>query len=302
MNATVIANPFAGSGRNRLDGDRAVQLLQARGVTARLRPTTGTGDATDLAREAATDGADLVVAVGGDGTVHETAMGLVGTGTPLGVLPSGSGNDFARGIGCPTVADGLAAICDGRIVQVDVAHVDDQRFINSLGLFAAGLISGRAATYWRWLGGLRYTLATLVTLVDYRGQDVVWEFGDGTREEGRILMVEICNGPTTGGGFRLAPGARLDDGWLDGFLVHPVSAVSGMGMVPRAARGQRIEHPAVHYRRDRELRFSATGPVAYHRDGEPGVLPAGEHTVGIIPEKLSVRVPASWDAGDSGAT
>ena len=302
MNATVIANPFAGTGRDRLDGERAVALLQARGVTAQLYSTTGPGDATGLAATAAGADADIVVAVGGDGTIHEVALGLVGTGTPLGVLPSGSGNDFARGIGCPTVAEGLEAITAGRTAEVDVAQVDGDRFINSLGLFAAGLISGRAATYWRWLGGLRYTLATLVTLVDYPGQHVVWEFGDGTGREGRILMAEICNGPTTGGGFRLAPGALLDDGWLDTFVAEPMSAWSGMRLVPQAARGEKIGHPAIRYRRDRELRFTADRPVAYHRDGEPGVLPAGEHTVGIIPEKLTVRVPAGWGAGDGEAS
>ena len=296
MNAAVIANPFAGSGRGRLGGDQAVALLRARGVEAVLHPTTGPGDATRLAAAAADAGAGLVVAVGGDGTVHETAMGLVGTGTPMGVLPSGSGNDFATGIGCPTVADGLEAISAGRTLAVDVAHVDGDRFINSLGLFGAGRISGLAATYWRFLGGLRYSLATLATLARYRGQPVSWTFGDGSRQEGIILMAEICNGPTTGGGFRLAPDAVLDDGWLDSCLIAPLPALAGMRQVPRAARGEKLDHPAVSYRRDRELRFTADQPVAYHRDGEPGVLPAGEHTVGLIESKLLVRVAAALPA------
>lgn len=293
MNAVVIANPFAGAGRGRLGGDQAVVLLREAGLDAVLRPTAGPGDATRLATAAADAGADLVVAVGGDGTVHETAMGLVGTPTPMGVLPSGSGNDFAGGIGCPTVADGLEAITMGRTLVVDVAHVDGDRFINSLGLFGAGRISGLAATYWRFLGGLRYSLATLVTLARYRGQPVAWTFGDGSRQEGVILMAEICNGPTTGGGFRLAPGAALDDGWLDSCLIAPLPALAGMRQVPRAARGERLEHPAVTYRRDRELHFTADREVAYHRDGEPGVLPAGEHTIGLIEEKLLVRAAAA---------
>lgn len=293
MNAIVIANPFAGTGRGRLGGDQAVDLLRERGVDAVLHPTGGAGDATRLAAAAADAGAELVVAVGGDGTVHETAMGLVGTGTAMGVLPSGSGNDFAMGIGCGDVASGLDAITAGRTLAVDVAHIDGDRYINSLGLFGAGRISGLAATYWRFLGSLRYSLATVVTLARYRGQPVEWTFGDGERREGIMLMAEICNGPTTGGGFRLAPDAALDDGWLDSCLIAPLPALEGMRQVPRAARGEHLDHPAVTYRRDRELRFHAPDEVAYHRDGEPGVLPAGEHVVGLVDQKLLVRVAAT---------
>ena len=98
----VIANPFAGTSRGRLSGAEAVAALRQTGFDARLCPTEGPGHARQLAAEIAGH-SDLVVALGGDGTIHEVAGGLVGTDCPLGVLPSGSGNDFAVGIGCGTV-------------------------------------------------------------------------------------------------------------------------------------------------------------------------------------------------------
>lgn len=287
----VIANPFAGAGRNRLDGGRAVELLRRVGVEAELRLTSGPGDATRLAREAADGGADLVVAVGGDGTVHETAAGLAGTGAALAVLPSGSGNDFARGVGCGTVTAGLTAIAAGNRRAVDVARMGGEPFVNSLGLLLSGLVSGRAARMWRWLGGARYSLASVGTLLSYRGQTVTWVVDGGETVKDRFLLAEICNGPLTGGGFRFAPDADFGDGRLDACLVRPPGLAAGLRLLPRAARGQRLDHPAVSVRACRELVFHCAAPVAYHLDGEPGVLPAGEHRIEVTPGELQVCAP-----------
>jgi diacylglycerol kinase (ATP) len=287
----VIANPFAGTDRRRLGGARAVDFLAGIGLAAELRPTAGPGDAERLAREAAAAGADLVVAVGGDGTVHEAAAGLAGTGTALGVLPAGSGNDFARGVGCATVATALAALAAGERREIDVAHLDGRPFVNSLGLLASGLISGRASRLWRWLGGARYVIASAWTLAAYRGQDVTWELpGDEPRAR-RYLLAEICNGPFTGGGFRLAPDAAPGDGLLDAALVTPPGILAGLRLLPGAARGERLDHPALQVHRVRDLRFRCGEPVAYHLDGEPGVLPPGEHEVGLLAGKLVVCAP-----------
>jgi diacylglycerol kinase (ATP) len=268
-----------------------VELLRGVGVEAELQPTAGTGDATRLARQAADAGADLVVALGGDGTVHETAVGLAGTGTALAVLPAGSGNDFARGVGCGTVTAGLKAVARGERRAVDVLRLDGEVFVNSLGLLASGLVSGRAARLWRWLGGARYALAAAHTLATYRGQEVVWEVDGADTLSGRFLLAELCNGPFTGGGFRLAPDAEFGDGLLDACLVRPPGALAGLRMLPAAARGERLEHPALSVVRCRELVFRCAGPVACHRDGEPGVLPAGEHRIVLAPGELQVCAP-----------
>ncbi len=304
MDAVVIANPVAGTNRRRLDGARAVAMLQDAGVSASWRPTAGPGDATRLAREAAEAGAGLVVAVGGDGTVHETAVGLVGTDAALGVLPSGSGNDFAMGMGCGTVERGLAAIVGGAQRAIDVGHLDGAPFVNSVGLLASGAISGRAARLaklWRGFGGFRYVLASVATLIDFGSQNVTWICDNGPVLEGRYLMAEICNGPTTGGGFRLAPDADPGDGHLDAVFVTPPGIVSGLRLLPAAARGERFEHPALTVRPVRDLVFRSDRPVAYHCDGEPGVLPAGEHSVGLLEATLNICVPGGSDPGGDDA-
>jgi YegS/Rv2252/BmrU family lipid kinase len=290
----VIANPFSGNAKRRLGAAQASALVADLGHTVTLHLTAGPGDATAAAR----DGAgryDLVVAVGGDGTVHETALGLVGTGCPLGVLPSGSGNDFATGIGCGTVAAGLAALARGEDRPVDAFAIDDHVFVNSLGLLASGLVSNRAAGLWRWLGPLRYSLAAVGTLLGYRGQDIHWEWEGPTGADsvaGRFFFAEICNGPLTGGGFRFAPDARWDDGLLDACLIRPVGPAAGLRLLPAAARGDRLEHEAISLVPCSGLAFEAPDQVAFHVDGEAGYLAAGRHEVRRLDEKLNVRFGA----------
>jgi YegS/Rv2252/BmrU family lipid kinase len=288
----VIANPYSGNARMRFDVATAVKLLREMGHEVDLYTTTGPGDATVKAAQAAA-ACDLVVAMGGDGTVHEVATGVAGTGCPMAVLPSGSGNDFAVGIGCPTVEAGLAAIAKGQDRPLDVCALDGEKFVNSLGLLASGLVSGGASHLWRWLGGARYTLAAVGTLLKYRGQEVVWEVEGSEQPEeisGRFFFAEICNGPLTGGGFRFAPDARFDDGLLDACLIRPVGPVTGLRLLPKASRGERIEHEAIRVIRCPRLAFTSDQPVAVHLDGEPKTVPAGRHVIEILPEKLFVRM------------
>ncbi len=291
--ALVVANPISGSAKQRFDGNEALARLVPMGGHAELGWTTGPGHATELAAAWAAAGGDLVVALGGDGTVHEVAKGLVGTSCAMAVLPSGSGNDFAAGVGCDTVAQGLATVAQGCDVALDACALDEKVFVNSCGLLASGMVSGTAAGYWRWLGGARYTLAAVRTLLNYRGQEVRWSFrrDDKTVElAGSFLFAEICNGPLTGGGFRFAPDASFSDGLVDAALITPLSAWSGLKLLPAAARGDRLDHPAISVHQAVEIEFEMTEPVGYHVDGEPGVLPAGPHTIRVLPEKLMVRM------------
>ncbi len=298
QHVVIIANPFAGTSRGRLGGEEAVRLLTDAGFHAEFRPTDCPGHAIELARQAAVEGLDLVVSLGGDGTVHEVAKGLAGTETPLGVLPSGSGNDFARAVGCLTVDDALETLRTGFDQEVDTATLDGDFFINSLGILASGLISNRAARLWRWLGHRRYTLASATTLLSYFGQDVHWkiEHGDDVilDTSGKYLMAEICNSPFTGGGFRFAPEAKLDDGQLDACLIKPMLPWTSMQQLPRAASGNRLDHPAISLWPFTRLEFKVDRPVGYHRDGEAGYLEAGTHVVQIEKNNIRVRVPARW--------
>lgn len=298
QHVVIIANPFAGTSRGRLDGSAAARLLTDAGLRAEYRPTTGPGHATELATQAAAEGVNLVVSLGGDGTVHEVAKGLVGTDTPLGVLPSGSGNDFARTVGCFTVEEAVRTLSTGQDRFFDTASLDGDFFINTLGLLASGLISVRSAQLWRWLGRWRYTAASAMTLLSYFGQEVHWRLHRGDElildQKGRYLLAEICNAPFTGGGFRFTPDAQPDDGLLDACLIKKIAPWTAMRQLPKATTGQPLQHSSISVSPCSRLEFTVDSPVGYHRDGEAGFLAAGTHVVQIEKNSIRVRVPAGW--------
>lgn len=292
----IIANPFSGTPQGRFGPEGVARTIRAAGHDVDVAWTEGPKHATELA-VAGAGSHDIVVAKGGDGTVHEVACGMVGTGCPMAVIAAGSGNDFARGIGCHQPEQGLDAILNGRDTEVDACELDGRTFVNSLGLLASGLVSNRAATLWRRLGGARYTLAAVKTIVSYQGQEVTWRIpghGDGSVLEGRFFFTEICNGPFTGGGFRFGPDASLVDGLMDACIIRPVGPLTGLRLLPRASRGERVEHEKIEQIRCAELSFDSPEPVAYHLDGEAGWLEPGRHDVRIKGDKLTVRVPRDW--------
>ncbi len=293
MQVAVIVNPVAGPPRGRLSGRQAQDLLESRGAEVSLHLTNASGHATELARQAA-GRADLVVAVGGDGTVMEVASGLVGTGCPMAVLPTGSGNDFAVANGVTDLDLGLASIFAGVTRELDVGALDDAMFFNSVGLLGSGLVSDTASRLWRWLGRHRYLVAGVYHVMRFRGQRLRW-LSPGSDEaviDDIFMLVEICNGPLTGGGFRFAPDAVFDDRLLDICLFRKTGWLTGLGMLPSAAKGRIIHHPAVSVLRASDMRFVSDQPVAYHRDGEPGILAPGMHRIWIQAEKLLFCRPA----------
>ncbi len=290
----VIANPQAGTSKGVHPGQSVCQKLRNLGFESRLMETTGSGHAIDLAKEAGKS-ARFVAALGGDGTIHEVARGLLGGEASLLVLPAGSGNDFAAGVGIRTIESGLDALVRGQDKRVDVWTMNDRVFFNTAGFLGSGEVSGRASGLWRWLGSTRYSLATVSTLLNYHGQDVVWKISNslGTRTiSGRYLLAEVCNGPITGGGFQFTPDASMDDGLFDVCLIKPVGLVSGLKLLPGAVAGKPLTHEAVSLWQGFELELESSSPVAYHLDGEPGVLPAGTQRIALLEEKLLVRVPA----------
>jgi diacylglycerol kinase (ATP) len=285
----VIVNPRGGTSRRRLAPERVAALLRERGLDPEILSTERSGHATELAAAAAQHH-PVVVAVGGDGTVHEVARGLVGSGAALAVFPSGSGNDFAAGIGVARRSDALAALASGSRRPIDVGYLGDRPFFNSVGLFLSGRVSLLAARLWRPLGALRYVVASLKELVSYRPEEAVWEL-DGERRAGSFLMAEICNGPRTGGGFYMVPEADPGDGRLDVCLVRPVGLLAALRLLPAVMKGASVEHPAVERLGLTEGSLELPAAVTVHLDGEPGPLPAGCYRLSLQAGGLDVLVP-----------
>jgi len=294
--AALIANPVAGPKRQRIDPTVAARLLREVGYEVVVKITDGPGHASELARQAAAE-FSVVAALGGDGTVHEVACGLVGTASALAVLPCGSGNDFAYGLGIPNIRTGVAVAGQCRRHRLEVCYLDEQPFFNTAGFFISGLVSGRAVNVWRQAGKWRYILAAVSALASYQAQPATWTLEDeATERTGNFLLVEACNGPRAGGGFRFIPQADPFDGQLDICLIRPISLWTGLRLLPSAASGGMIEHEAIERISTTSTQLEIPEAVPYHLDGEPDILPAGNHTLRLEAARLAVLAPTQSGA------
>jgi len=227
----IIVNPAAAGGRLGRQWRRLEPRVRALGLDAPVVFTRAPGHAADLAAEAVTDGVGTVIVAGGDGTVCEAVEGLAEAGRGrLAILPLGTGNDAARSIGVPLrLADTVRTVLAGRSRRVDAMTVDGRVVLNAIGVGITGEINRRAAAMKKVRGIASYLTAAVASLASYRSARVRLE-ADGHTWEGAMTMLAVHNGPTTGGGFRLTPGADPADGLLDLCLVE------GMGVMRRVHR------------------------------------------------------------------
>lgn len=281
----VAINPTASFGRGREVGPRAVALLRERGhvVHELLEPSLDALRSVVAARIA--EGLDALVVVGGDGMVNLGVELTAGTGIPLGIIPSGTGNDMARGLGIPlddteaAVRRMLDALDHGPRV-IDAARIDhaetsgdgsepllrSRRFACVLSAGFDAIVNERANRMRRPRGRSRYTIALLVELARLRPIDYRLVV-DGVEHRERALLVSVGNNTSLGGGMKVTPAALLDDGLLDVMLVRPLGRLEFLRIFPRVFAGTHVLDPRVVTLRGRRIRIEADGIVAY-ADGE----------------------------------
>jgi YegS/Rv2252/BmrU family lipid kinase len=294
VKALLVHNPTAGGGRaGRLLAD-LTERLAAGGVEADRHQTRSLEDARLAAREAA--GAyDAVVAMGGDGTVGACAAGLAdaGPGEPgvmaaLGVIPAGGGNDAARSLGLPS-GDPLAAaglLARLRRRPADLATVAGRTYLNVAGAGFDSEVNRVANQRLGWAGNRpRYVGAVLAELVV--GRTAAFELVlDGRAVPVVGWLVAVANGPSYGGGMRVAPQASLDDGLLDVVVIGEIGKLEFLRTFPKVFSGRHVEHPAVAVHRAARVDLDADRPLAVYADGEPaGTLPA---TFQVRPAAIAV--------------
>ena len=291
---TYILNPIAGR-RGQRRREALIECLRRAAPDAEILQTGARGEAEALARARREDPGRVVIAVGGDGTVHEVGSGLIGAAAAFGVLPTGSGNDFASMIETPADADYAPAFFASRPVRHcdagRVEWVDDRgrsgraAFINGLGLGIEGAIAGRAERLSRIPGFLRYLLAVTLVVPGYRSARMQLD-QDGERIEGRQLLVSIGNGRRAGGGFVLHPQARIDDGWLEVCRADDLPLHRLLRILPSVLSGRHLRFDGIHVGRCRSLRLSSDPPTPIHADGEMLSRAAVDVTVSVTSSGL----------------
>lgn len=284
MAALFIVNPAARGGRGSRAEARIEAAVASLDVRARVVRTKAPGGAESLAAEGLRDGFSPVVAVGGDGTVHEVVNGLLRarlskdplepagwTPPQFGVIPTGSGNDFARAAGLPADIEGaVQLILEGPRRRIDAARCGDRAFVNaaSVGFDAeVAAIVANASSLLRSSGPLLYPLALARALPRYTVRPMRIEL-DGSVLERRALLVAVANGPYYGGGFRICPEADPGDGWLDVLVLGDLTLLRAIRLLPRLRAGTHIGAAQVELFRARVAKISnMSAPVQL--DGEP---------------------------------
>ncbi len=272
----LFLNPTAGRGRAGKRAARIAELLQASGLRIDVCPSAGVGDLEAQVRRNVERGVRRLVVAGGDGSVHEATNGilLAGGETALGVIPTGTGNDFAKACEVPLdwehatrlLADRIAANEAGRVI--DVGRMNDRFFANGAGIGFDARVTQIARSYRLPIGDLVYLLAIFRGMVEgiatprmrLLADDVIWD--------GPLTLANIANGPWVGGMFHIAPMADNSDGRFDLMIAGPVSRTRILSLLPTLMSGKHVGEPEIVHEPVTRLVVEADEAVASHLDGE----------------------------------
>ncbi|MBN1220725.1 MAG: diacylglycerol kinase family lipid kinase [Anaerolineae bacterium] len=305
MKICFIINPNAGGvgGIFQKEVGKAADQLAHEGCAVRRLETKAKGHATTLARQAAADGFDIAVAVGGDGTVNEVCNGLAGTDTAMAVLPAGTANVYAADLGIPiwsllkpeAVAEGVAIITTGRRRRIDLgcarrADGASRYFLMwcGIGLDAAITHARHSTSQVRELNFASWAVASVMVAFDFMGTRATLVTDNATVKK-RVLMAVVSNGQLYGRLWRMAPEAKMDDGLLDVAVMtghHWPSTIKHLvGLTLR----QHVKDPDFHLYRTTRLFLTAKEALPVHVDAEPfGATPV---EIEVVPAALEVIVP-----------
>jgi len=299
--AKIIVNPAAGAGKTGRLWPRIMSLFKGNGLHFEHDITEAPGHAIELARAAAKKGYDMVVSVGGDGTIHEIVNGLHSSGclkdALLGIVSTGTGSDYIRTIGVPRrFEDACRCFLKPNKRAVDVGVVEykkngtmgERLFVNFAGIGFDAEVVQRTTQQYKHLGALpSYLMGVLTTLIAYKNKDITLKL-DGQQVEKKVCTVVMNNGRYGGGGMFTAPGADIADGYFDVMIIGDISKPDFLVSIPRIYKGTHITHPKVTMKRAKEIEIIADKKMPLQADGELlGEVPAH---IRIMPTALNIIV------------
>jgi YegS/Rv2252/BmrU family lipid kinase len=292
---SLFINPTAGRGRAGLRLERIQRLFESSGVVPDIVRSSAMGDLEDQVARHVRDGVRKIVVVGGDGSVHEAVNGLqrAGKDCALGLIPSGTGNDFAKACGITldweqATRSLVQRITSGAPVRkIDIGRVNGRYFANGLGIGFDAKVT-RVARSYRWnIGDLVYLLAILRCLYDGVATPDMNIRDEHINLSGPVTLATVCNGPWVGGMFHIAPGADNADGKMDLLIAKPVSRMRILTLLPLLMRGKHMQEPEIIHQLVRKLTVTSAAPVESHLDGEVQALQT-RFDIEVLPAALNL--------------
>jgi YegS/Rv2252/BmrU family lipid kinase len=265
-----IVNPTAGNGKAYRMIPKIEKLMKERNVDYKVFITKYPGHGTKLAEEASKSNFDIIVAVGGDGTVHEVINGINNTDVALGIIPLGTGNDFARYFRIPKNVDkALEILLKGKIKLIDSAVVN--KYITCNNIANIGLDADVAAEITKskkFVGGIfAYTLGLINVLIKYKPYSIKIDI-DGKKIKRKIMLAAFGNCSFYGGGFKILPDANPDDGYIDVIIVNEINKLKLLFLLPMAIFGKHTVLKCVEMYKAEKIQISTEKEVAMCVDGE----------------------------------
>lgn len=287
----LVVNPVAGRGRARALAGQVEAFFARCGQPLTTLQSARPKHATELV--AALPQNASVLALGGDGTLHEVAAACVGSARTVGVLPAGSGDDFAFALGLPrdNLGAALRAVQQGKLRAVDTGVVNGEVFVNAFGVGFDAEVAQAVLHAPRPLKGTSaYLYAVAATLGRLRCEPLRLSIDGRQVFQGRALLVSTQNGPRTGGNFLFAPEARPDDGRFDVIVAGAFGRLGALRILPKVMRGQHLGHPDIRLYQGSEVHIEWRTPRLGHLEGEL-LPPACEFHCRLRPRSLRVYAP-----------
>ncbi|MFP3895451.1 MAG: diacylglycerol/lipid kinase family protein [Anaerolineales bacterium] len=300
MNLRLVYNPVAGQHDVEEPLRQVVNFLESQGSEVSVSRTRESGDAAAYARAAADEGSDIVVAVGGDGTLGEVATGLARSNSALGVLPVGTGNVWAHMLGIPVwtpnhrsaLLEAAHILVEGKRVPIDLGQVEDRYFVLWTGVGFDAQIAHEVEPQRelrRQLGNLAYFISALSLGLQLRGTRTTISV-DGDTVQQRAILVLVTNVQFYGGTWRVAPQAKLDDGLLEVYVFKGGNALDVARHVISVLQGKQLEDPEIDVYRGKQITVQGEETLPVHVDGDPsGYTPV---TISVASKALQVIVPS----------
>jgi len=303
MKPKLIVNPTAANGTVAKRWPEIQGILRAESFEYDFVLTERVGHATELARSAVNAGCELIVAVGGDGTLNEVVNGLVADGkainanAQLGFITSGTGADFVRTLGLPrdplASARHLAQASGSRVIDLgEIIYRADgiechRYFANVVGMGFDGEVIERTERGGKHLSGtVPYLTALVTTVFNYKNKDVTLQIDDQTIQ-GKMNSVIACNGQYFGGGMRVGPHAAMDDGKLDVIVLGNFGVLEVLTNTPKIYNGTHLSHPKISEYRGTMVKVESKQRILIEADGE--LIGEGPPTFRIVPAALRLR-------------
>ena len=283
----IILNPNAGRGKAARMEKELLKMFSMSIGSYDLFRTEYPNHAREIAA-GLKDDYSVIVAVGGDGTVHETVNGMLGGKAALTAIPLGSGNDFIKMLNLPKNIPGiLEVIRRNKRKKIDVGKVGEQYFPNGVGIGFDALVTKESKEVKKLRGFLIYLYAVLKTIFAYRNEMITLSV-NGKTEQREIFLIAVGNGKAEGGGFFLTPAAEFDDGLLDVCIIRALNKKEIFKYLPKALNGKHVNLEQVEMLRTNKLQILSENGITAHADGEMLGFDLKRIDISLLPLALEV--------------